>query len=115
MGLNFLNIDQSSEQSSLVQKDSDPAKYDAIAAKLCDKRKLIEDTSHQNSLPQEERENLALSLIQIKQDMTIFGISEIDYQAYLASKEKEAALSSAEQDNTTTETASSVTTLVEPD
>ena len=87
MDITFFGDNQS---TSPIEKDTDPAKYDAIAAKLCDKRKLLEEKAHSNALSQIEREDVAIDLIQIKKEMGIFGISEIDYQAYLANKEKEA-------------------------
>ncbi len=109
MDLPFSNNTQT---NSLNQKDSDPARYDAIAAKLCDKRKLLEEKSHSNEVSQQEKEDLALLLIQIKQDMATFGISEIDYQAYLASKEVKETSS---QEGQTVAAKSEEDVLVEPD
>jgi hypothetical protein len=86
MDITFFDDNQS---TSPIQKDTDPAKYDAIAMKLCDKRKLLEEKTHNSTLAQAEREDSAINLIQIKKDMEIFGISEVDYQAYLAHKEKQ--------------------------
>ena len=71
--------------NSLIQKDTDPSKYDAIAAKLCDKRIGIEASLKNTN--DKEREALAISLIEMKGTMRTFGITEIDYQAYVAQRE----------------------------
>lgn len=69
----------------LIQKDTDPGKYDAIAAKLCDKRIAIE-TEIAASVGT-EHEELAIRLVDTKDAMRTFGITEIDYQAYLSQRE----------------------------
>lgn len=71
--------------NSLIQKENDPIKYDAVASKLCDKRIIIEEqlTTRANT----EREAFTIRLIEIKDAMKTFGVTEIDYQAYVAQLE----------------------------
>lgn len=80
------------EPIPVIQKDADSAKYDAVAAKLCEKRKIMETTLKEGELPKEQREELALELMRLRESMKTFGITEIDYQAYLAFKEKEGGI-----------------------
>lgn len=69
----------------LIQKDTDPGKYDAIAAKLCDKRIAIEKEI--SASIGTEHEDLAIRLVDTKDAMRTFGITEIDYQAYITQME----------------------------
>jgi hypothetical protein len=87
MDINSLLNNQS--EKSFIQKDVDPKKYDEIAGKLCDKRRVIEKILENKDIDQTTREDNALELIQIKKDLTLFGITEIDYQAYIANKERD--------------------------
>ena len=70
--------------NTLISGDVDPEKYQKIATTLCEKRKAIEKKLENKELESAMREELALDLYQLKQDMLMFGISEITYQAYLA-------------------------------
>ncbi len=70
--------------NTLISGDVDPDKYQKIATTLSEKRKSMEQQLASTELTSAEREELAFDLIQIKQDMLMFGISEISYQAYLA-------------------------------
>ena len=79
--------EETSSGSPVIQKDVDPGKYDAIAAKLCDNRRDVEEKI--SSTEGTEREELAIRLLELKKGMSIFGITEIDYQAYVAQKEKD--------------------------
>lgn len=111
--MDFDIFQKNQASNSLIEKDNDPAKYDEIASKLCDKRKTLEKNLENKELEQSVREDTAFDLFQIKKDMTIFGISEIDYQAYLANKEKIGPQDISKEipkKNTPT-----IPTLVEPD
>ena len=72
----------------LIQKDADPARYDAIAAKLCDKRIKLETELLDTTLSQEQKDSHLEALLTIKNDMAVFGITEIDYQAYIMRKQE---------------------------
>ena len=74
-----------------IQKDADPAKYDAIAAKLCEKRYMYETDLNNGSLDEKAKEDTAFSLMQLRESMKTFGVTEVDYQAYLAYQEKHKA------------------------
>lgn len=85
-------IPKKPELIPVIQKDTDAAKYDAVAAKLCEKRMAMEVTLKGTDLKEESREEYALELMRLKESMKTFGITEIDYQAYLAFKEKEGGI-----------------------
>jgi hypothetical protein len=87
MDLTSLLNGETSSGSPVIQKDIDPAKFDAIAAKLCDRRSDIEQKIR--TTEGFEREELAIRLLELKKDMSLFGISEIDYQAYIAQKARD--------------------------
>ncbi len=94
MDLNdFIPTIKKQEQNSVIQKDTDGAKYDAIAAKLCEKRKGFEDHLVSTEISQVDREETSIELMRLKDSMRVFGVNEIDYQAYLAYREKEKATS----------------------
>lgn len=78
---------QNKTPNTLIQKDLDTDKYTVIATKLCDKRKDLEDALQDTSIDPAVREEKALALIDAKQNLSVFGVSEIDYQAYLSYKE----------------------------
>jgi hypothetical protein len=82
---------QNKEPNTLIQKDIDAEKYQAIAAKLCTARKKLEDTLQETAITPDLREEKALALTQARQSLQIFGITEIDYQAYLAYQEQESS------------------------
>lgn len=75
---------------TFIQKEGGTDKYDLIFKKLCEKRKTLEDSLKSTELTPEKREEYALDLVQIKEDLLAFGISEIDYQSYLLSREADA-------------------------
>lgn len=60
----------------------DQTKVKVIADKLCSKRKELEERI--KSCTETERDILLLELLEKQNDMRTFGVSEIDYQAYLA-------------------------------
>jgi hypothetical protein len=62
-------------------------RYREIADKLCEKRKALE-WNLINREPQ-AKEEYALELMRLKESMRTFGITEIDYQAYLEKKKQE--------------------------
>lgn len=83
-------IPKKPESNPVIEKNIDSAKYDAVAAKLCEKRKTLEENLKGTELSLEVREESAIDLMRLKESMKVFGITEIDYQAYLAYREKEA-------------------------
>lgn len=83
-------IPKKSDPNTVIQKDIDSDKYNAVAAKLCEKRKTLEANLRGTEISQEIREETAVDLMRLKESMKVFGITEIDYQAYLAYREKEA-------------------------
>lgn len=81
---------------NLIQKDIDTEKYARITTLLCEKRKAIEASLSEATIEQTIREEKALALIQIKQDLLAFGVSEVDYLAY-KEKTKEVQVVSDDQ------------------
>ena len=67
---------------SMIQEEVDPEKHAKILATLCGKRKDLEERL-QDKERADTAEN-AILLFQLKNDMALFGISEVEYQAYLA-------------------------------
>lgn len=63
-------------------------KWEEIKNKLCLKRKSLEEQAHDQTKTATEREDFALELMRLKESMTTFGITEIDYQVYLAQQNK---------------------------
>lgn len=96
MDFNSLFSNNTSDQgsNSLIQKDADPAKYEAIKEKFCARRKLLDETLKNQDLEATARENAAFDLMQVKDDMRMLGISEIEYMTYL---EREPASGSDQQ------------------
>ena len=80
---NFFPKNNSQGANSLIQPDTDPAKYEAIKEKYCAKRKLLDETLKRLDLDEGTRESTAFDLIQVKDDMRMLGISEVDYITYL--------------------------------
>lgn len=64
----------------------DTEKVKEIRDKLCNNRKSLEDSIA--VCEDSTREEKALELVEIKKDMTAFGISEIDYEVYLVTSQK---------------------------
>lgn len=58
------------------------------------KRRKIEIELEDTTLDATKREENALALISLKESMKVFGITEIDYQAYIHYQEKESTLTS---------------------
>lgn len=83
-------IPKKPDPNPVIQKDIDSDKYNAVAAKLCEKRKTLEENLKGTEISQEVREETATDLMRLKESMKVFGITEVDYQAYLAYREKEA-------------------------
>lgn len=88
----FIPTAKKDTPNSIIQKSTDATKYDAIAAKLCEKRHLLELSTKDETLSPSVREENALEVIRLKESMQAFGVTEIDYQAYLAYKEKEGGI-----------------------
>lgn len=88
-------------------------KYDEVRTKLCVKRRLLEEVTHDMTKDQITREDAAIDLVMLKDSMVAFGVSEIDYYAYLHTNTQVAQVPPLqpvkEPKNTT------VTTVVEPD
>jgi hypothetical protein len=82
-------IPKKPEAIPIIQKDIDAVKYDAVAAKLCEKRKVLESRLKETEIERSVRDDLAIDYMQLKESMRVFGITEVDYQAYLAYKESE--------------------------
>ncbi len=80
MGLDFSLNEPSNDSPASIFKE-DVERFESIKQKLCKKRGLLE--AGMQSPDQVTREQSALDLIQLKESMSIIGISEIDYQAYL--------------------------------
>jgi len=85
---NLFSSTSQDNNTSLIQKDLDAEKYEKITRTMYEKRRAIEITLEDTTLDATVREENALSLMQLKQDMSMFGISEVDYQIYL-NKHKE--------------------------
>lgn len=83
MDLNIFN--KLNTTNDITGTFSDTSKVNVIVEKLCEKRRIIEEKikTCDDSLLRE----FVTELLEIKKDMTTFGISEIDYQVYLL-KEK---------------------------
>ena len=88
MDLKDLLVSKDTPPNSIIQKDVDTAKYDAISSKLCEKRYSLEMSAKDNNLEASLREENALELIRLKDSMLAFGISEINYHAFLGRKER---------------------------
>lgn len=85
MNLNDLLADDNSAPS-FIAKDIDPEKHEKVVATLCEKRKLLEETV---ALKGDGAADAIVSLFQLKNDMLLFGITEVEYLAYVEkSKEK---------------------------
>lgn len=80
-------IQPKKNNTPLIQVDVDPDKYQKIATTLSEKRRVLEiKLKDPNS---QTHEDDAIELLHLKDSMATFGISEIQYQAYLASLEKQ--------------------------
>lgn len=88
--MDFTTSSNGESLPTFIQNNDDLARHKKIVATLCEKRFTLEEKIKDENLSLESREETALDLIQIKEDLTAFGISEIDYQTYLVSKEAEA-------------------------
>jgi hypothetical protein len=64
-------------------------KYEGIKNKLCEKRKTLE--FQVTTTDGDVRDEIALDLMRLKESMRTFGVTEIDYQAYLSQQEKQKA------------------------
>ena len=77
---------QEEHTDKIIPKDTDTDKFQKIVSILCEKRRLIEE-----SLARAEQTTLVelhQKLQELIDEMKSFGISEIDYQKYLAQQEK---------------------------
>lgn len=82
------NLLSDTAPTSVIQEGIDPEKHMKIVTTLCEKRKALELSMKDESKPLDgEAVN---DLLQLKNDMVMFGITEIQYQAYLAKEEPRA-------------------------
>jgi hypothetical protein len=85
MDFNLFSSQKNKEASAIFD---DAGKVQEIKEKLCKKRADLE--AEVVNIPPSSLTEYTLSLIELKKDMVSFGVSEIDYQIYLASQnEKE--------------------------
>lgn len=85
--MDFSELLQSSNNDNpIIQETIDPEKYTKILTTLCEKRKALEAALATPDLPTREEDTIAL--MQLKNDMALFNISEITYQAYLVKQEQ---------------------------
>jgi hypothetical protein len=85
----FIPAIKKADPNPIIQKDVDAAKYDAVASKLCEKRKKLEDHLKESTLSDEDRAETLVEVARLRDSMKVFGITEVDYQAYIAFKESE--------------------------
>lgn len=82
-------LPKKTESIPVIQKDADTEKYDRIAATLCEKRLALEEKLKDQTLLATAREEHAMDLLLLKESMRTFGVTEVDYHAYIAYKEHE--------------------------
>lgn len=73
---------QQQNTADIISKETDGDKFQKIFSILCDKRKKLEEsltTPDQTHTTEDEQ-----TLKELIEEMKTFGISEIDYQKYLA-------------------------------
>lgn len=88
MNLNDLLSDNTAAPS-FIAKEVDPEKHEKIIATLCEKRKALEEAV---AMKGPEAEQSVISLLQLKNDMLLFGITEVQYVAYVESRKEKAPL-----------------------
>ena len=66
----------------VIQEGLDTEAHNRILTKLCEGRKALEWNLENRD--DSSREDYAIALIKHKEEMETFGISEVDYQTYLA-------------------------------
>ncbi len=88
----FIPTIKKQDSTPIIQKDIDATKYDAVAAKLCEKRKKLEDHLAESVLTNEDRAETLVEVARLRDSMKMFGVTEVDYQAYLAYKESETGI-----------------------
>lgn len=69
--------------------NDDPERFERIKKALCERRYEVEKILKDENITPEVREENALLLIEKKHNLEVFGISEVDYQAFLAKKDQE--------------------------
>lgn len=84
MNLNDI-LSNNKKPPSLIAEEVDPEKHGKIVATLCGKRKILEDTVAAKGADAEEA---IIALFQLKNDMLLFGITEVQYMAYKESSKK---------------------------
>jgi hypothetical protein len=82
MDLSELLTPKKKNDTPLIQADVEPDKYQKIATTLCEKRRALEHKLEDAASLTKEDD--AISLLQLKASMATFGISEIQYFAYIA-------------------------------
>ena len=92
------DIDEKS-QIPLGKSDFDPEKHAKIVAKLCSKRQELEQRARASS-----DDSLKEELSELRGAMSVFGISEIDYHAYLTKAQQTATQGAADRKSLTEET-----------
>jgi hypothetical protein len=85
--MNFSSLFTDKKTDSLIDKSADMQKYESIKIKLCTKRKTLEEILKRTDLSEVERTDHLSSLSLLTGSMATFGISEIDYQAFLATQD----------------------------
>ncbi len=73
---------QQQNTADIISKETDGDKFQKIFTILCDKRKKLEESI--TTPDQTHLEADKLTLRELIEEMKTFGISEIDYQKYLA-------------------------------
>lgn len=77
-----INIFPQQHTTDIISKETDADKFQKIFSILCDKRKKLEESlTAPDQTHKDENEQVLKELIE---EMKTFGISEIDYQKYLA-------------------------------
>lgn len=70
----------SNDQNDPVSFLKNDTRYHDVSNKLCEKRRILEIKTKE--CEGQEKEELLLSLIRLKESMRTFGISEVDYRIY---------------------------------
>ncbi len=85
--INELLLSNAKKENALIEANVDPEKHEKIVRTLCEKRRAFEI-----ALKNEEsttKETDALAFMELKESMRTFGISEVQYQTYLAQVESQ--------------------------
>lgn len=86
--MNFDFYQNTAPDSSPINIMADELKYKEITIKLCNKRLDLEKKTKDPAISPTEKEETAIKLIELKSSMATFGVSEVDYQAFLEKNSK---------------------------